>query len=259
MNFMKKVHRYILFFVQLVAHLSIIPMVIYGEPYHYIVSFFVYFLTGCLGMTMTYHRLLAHKSWKSPKWFEYIGALLGTIGLTGSTIGWVAIHREHHRYSDKEKDPHSPIYKGFWKVQYLSMFEKPVVKYVIDLARSKFHTKVHKFYWLINIVYGIILFFIDPFAIVYAYLFPAMILWNAGSFVNTINHLFGYRSHNTDDSSVNNLFLGYFVWGEGWHNNHHANQHDPKFGKKWWELDIGYLFIKLLNTNRIQTDNYEKS
>ena len=105
-----------LLILQIAAHLSFIPMIMYGEWYHWAIAFFTYFVTGCFGMTMTFHRLLSHKSWNAPKWFEIFGTLAGTYGLTGSSIGWVAVHREHHHYTDQERDPHSPKHKGFVRV-----------------------------------------------------------------------------------------------------------------------------------------------
>ena len=95
--------KWALFFSQVIAHLSIIPMIMYGSWYHWLIGFFVYFITGCFGMTMTFHRLLSHKSWNAPKWFHYFGSLAGFYGLTGSTIGWVAIHRQHHHHTDAQK------------------------------------------------------------------------------------------------------------------------------------------------------------
>jgi len=87
-------------FAQIIAHISLIPMVIYGSPYHWLIALFIYFLNGCLGMTMTYHRLLSHRSWNPPKWVERLFTLFATIGMTGSAIAWVAIHREHHKHTD---------------------------------------------------------------------------------------------------------------------------------------------------------------
>lgn len=245
---------YRLLFAQIIAHLSIIPMIIYGEWYHWAIAFFVYFITGCFGMTMTYHRLLSHKSWEPPFWFEYFGTLAGTYGLTGSSIGWTAIHREHHHYTDKEGDPHSPKYKGFIHVQWLSMFDKPKPKYAAHLLRSKFHTFLHKNYMLVHLGIFVFWLLIDPMLLVSAYLLPAAILWNAGSFINTLTHMFGYRNHNTNDDSTNIYALGYLMWGEGWHNNHHAHPNNWSFKDKWWEFDMGGWFIERLNTKPIDRD-----
>ena len=228
---------YTLLSAQIIAHLSIIPMIIYGELHHWIIALFVYFLNGCLGMTMTYHRLLSHKSWVCPKPLEYLFSLFATIGLTGSAISWVAIHRKHHAFADTEKDPHSPKYKGWFWSHYLSMFAKVDIKYASNLLRESFYTFQHKHYLTINLIYGIILYIMDPFAIVYAWLVPAMILWNLGSSIVSISHRNG--SCNTD------TLLSFLVWGEGYHVEHHKNPKQYKFGK--YDL-AGIIISKLNNT-----------
>lgn len=240
---------YLLFIFQIIAHLSIIPLIVYGHWYHYLIVFLVYFITGCFGMTMTYHRLLSHKSWEPPKWFVYFGSLAGFYGLVGSPVAWVAIHREHHHYTDKEKDPHSPKHHGFVKVQWLSMFDKVNPKYSAHLLRDKFQIFLHKKYFLIHSLIFLFWIIIDPMMAVAAYLAPAAVLWNMGSFINTFTHMFGYRNFNSNDNSTNVHILGYLVWGEGWHNNHHAAPNNPIFKEKWWEIDIGGWFIKKLDTS----------
>ena len=245
---MKKYTRdqYLLFVVQIITHLSIIPMIVYGSWYHWLIGFAVYFVTGCFGMTMTFHRLLSHNSWNAPKWFHYFGTLCGFYGLTGSSIGWVAIHKEHHHHTDKEGDPHSPVHLGFFRVQWLSMFETPNPRYVIKLIRSKFHSILHTWYFAIHLVIAVVWYLIDPMLLVAAYLFPAMILWNAGSFINTLTHMTGYRNWETTDNSTNIPLLGILMWGEGWHNNHHYNPQSATFKHKWWEHAIGHQIIKLI-------------
>lgn len=238
---------FLLFFAQVIAHLSIIPLIMYGQWYHYLMAFFVYFITGCLGMTMTFHRLLSHKSYNPPKWFYYLGTLCGFYGLTGSPLAWAAVHREHHRYTDKELDPHSPSHKSFVSIQWLSMFEAAKVRYVPDLLRDKFQVFLHKNYFYIHACVGLVLLLIDPFMLVYLYLVPAAILWNAGSFINTLTHMFGYRNHATKDNSTNLFLLGILMWGEGWHNNHHASPTSHYFGERWWEIDLGGLLIEQLD------------
>ena len=74
-----------------------------------------YFITGCLGITVTFHRYLTHHSFKMSKSLEYLFSFFGSMGGTGSTIGWVAVHRHHHSHSDTIEDPHSPRHQG-WKV-----------------------------------------------------------------------------------------------------------------------------------------------
>lgn len=232
-------NAYTVLSAQIIAHLSIIPMIMYGTWHHWAIALFVYFLNGCLGMTMTYHRLLSHRAWNPPKWIEYMFTLFATIGLTGSAIAWVAIHREHHKFENTPKDPHDPGHKGWLWAHFFSMFAKVKPRYVIDLMKDKFYTYQHKYYFEINIVYGIVLFFIDPFAIVYAWLFPAMLLWNGGSLILSTSHRNG--------TQYNDVVFAITTWGEGYHKNHHDHPGRARFG--YFDLG-GWLIEKMGYGNR---------
>jgi len=236
-----------LFIFQVIAHIGLIYQLVNGSYTMWAITCIVYFITGCFGMTMTFHRLLSHKSYTSPKWFYYLGTLCGFYGLTGSPLAWVAVHREHHRYTDKEADPHSPLHKSFIRIQWLSMFEQAKVRYVPDMTKDKFQVFLHKNYFYIHVMIAVLLLVIDPMLLVCLYLAPAAILWNAGSFINTLSHKFGYRNHDTKDNSKNSFLLGVFVWGEGWHNNHHAAPASYSFQEQFWEIDIGGWLIKRLD------------
>lgn len=197
-------------------------------------------------MTMTYHRLLSHNSWNAPTWFRYFGVACATIGLTGSAISWVAIHRKHHKYADTKNDPHSPSFKGFVYCQWFSMFEEVELKYVTDLVRSRLCLFQHKYYFFLILAIAIPLYIIQPFSVIYVLLFPAFLLWNGGSSVVTFSHLFGRKKFETNDNSRNNWLLALLVWGEGWHNNHHKYPKRYSFRVEKWEIDIGAAMIFLI-------------
>ena len=240
-------NKYTLFISQLVAHIALVYLIFYGDVYHWTVCLVVYFFNGCIGMSVTYHRGLSHRSWAMPKIFEWFGVLCATIGMTGSAISWVAIHRKHHRFTDTERDPHSPSFKGFFFCQWLSMFIPVEVKYVPDLFRNSFYKLQHNYYFVIGLTYGLILYLIDPFLVIAGWLAPAAILWNGGSFIVTLAHLWGGKSSMTKkDQSRNNWFLALLIWGEGWHDNHHRLPESPRFSKHWWQWDPGYYVIFLV-------------
>lgn len=241
---------WLLFGFQIIAHAALVWQIFNGSATDWAITAIVYFVTGCFGMTMTYHRLLSHQSWTAPRWFEIFGTLSALYGLTGSSIGWVAVHREHHHHTDKSGDPHSPATHGFFKVQWLSMFEKPKPRYALHLIKDPFHLNLHKYYFVIHFGIFVTLLLISLQLCAAAYLVPAAVLWNAGSLINTATHMIGYRNYNTKDNSTNICMLGYFVWGEGWHNNHHHKPSSSKFGEKWWEFDLGYVFIRLIGKTK---------
>ena len=229
--------------MQVLAHLSVAPMILWATPKEYLISLIVYFFSGCLGVSMTYHRGIAHRSWPMPRCFEVLGTLFATIGIVGSSLGWVAVHREHHKYSDTDRDPHSPHYCSWWKVQFLSMFYEPKPEFMKIMLKDNFHKFTHRHYFTINFLYALFLYLLDPFALVYAYLFPAFLLWSFSSLTNTLGHLWGYSSGQSLDKSRNNFLLAALNWGEGWHNNHHLKPNNYNFAHRWYEIDIGGLFI----------------
>ena len=225
-------------------------MIVYATTYQWIIAIIIYYFMGCWGVAITYHRLISHKSFVAPKWFQVLGMIFGSLGGVGSTIQWTAVHRDHHRHSDTDRDPHNP-HGSIWRfiqMQFLTMLVPSSPRYVPDLLRDKLHQKFHTYYWAIHGIYASILLTMDPFAIVYAYLFPSLILWHVMSSLGTFAHTpkFGKRIIETSDKSTNLWFLGYMAFGEGWHNNHHAKASDYEFGKKWWELDISKYIIRLI-------------
>ena len=207
--------RIAIFLLQMIAYFSIIPMILFASWHHWLISIFMYFLFGCIGMIMTYHRLLTHRSFKCPLWWEYLGTLLATLSFTGSAITWIAIHRMHHRYADTDKDPHSPDYLGWWRVQFCTAFAPVEGRYAADLMRNKFYLWQHKYYILIGIVFSAILFIFDPFAVVYIHLFPAALTLFFGTLILSTSH-YNFKPHNT-------FWLALITWGDAFHETHHTN------------------------------------
>ena len=238
--------KYTLLILQIFSHSALVFLIFKGELHHWLICLGAYFLSGCVGMSVTYHRGLAHKSWKMPKAFEYLGLFWATVGLTGSAIAWVAVHREHHANADREEDPHSPHHKGFFSCQWLSMFIPVKLRFVPDLIKRPLYKFQHRHYLLINLLWGGLLCSIDPYLLLATHLAPAAILWNGGSLVVTLSHLWGHRPSKQRDLSTNNVFLALLTWGEGFHSNHHARPNSPRFARHWWQYDAGYYVISLV-------------
>lgn len=223
-----------------------------AQSYSYewwLLSIFVYFLTGCLGITVMYHRYLTHRSYRTYKIFEYLFSFFGAVGGTGSTIGWVAVHREHHKHADKQNDPHSPVTNSVWGIftnNYNFEFNKWMVR---DLLTSKFHLLLHGYYNLILFIWSVfwLLFGIEFFVFVVVIPMFYQLFFSAASVY--LAHTYGYRTYDTDDNSRNNWLNSIIAWGEGWHNNHHAKPGRWNFQHKWWEIDVGGLVVRLIKTN----------
>lgn len=241
--------KHLLFLLQFICHCAMIYAIFNFSLNEWAASFFVYFLTGCLGVSIVLHRYYSHKTFEFKNDFlRKIFLLFSCWGLIGDPISWVNNHRQHHRLTDKEGDPHSPHVHGFIKVQWFSMFYSyDKLKYVNEMIRDKFVLFISKHYYTFHFSLILLMSVINIELLLVIYLVPACILWNAGSLVNTVGHLYGNRPHKNRDNSVNNIILGYLVWGEGWHNNHHNNPKSYKFGNEKWQLDISYHIINMIH------------
>jgi len=212
-----------------------------------------YFLYGCLGIVVTYHRLLTHQSYTTYPILVKIFSVLGCLGGTGSPLAWVAIHFNHHLKSDKPEDPHSPLHKG-WKIFLLDYVDEVATDTkwrMRKLVTDKFQQFLHRYYFAILAAYSIVLFTVGGFWImVFLHWTPALVTGLMSNVVNYVGHkpnwLGGYRSYNLTDQSSNNWLWAIPSWGEAWHNNHHRFPKDYTFSKKWWEFDISGLIIKLI-------------
>lgn len=212
----------------------------------------VFFLTGCLGVTVTFHRYFSHKSFKMSKVLEYLFSFFGAMGGTGSLIGWVALHRTHHMHSDRPGDPHSPS-NGKLKVL-LSQYNFVLNKWLVrDLISNRFHRALHMYYHLIILVWAMLWASLGLEWFIFVVAIPVFLQTWVSTLSNVFNHWLGYRNFETAEKSTNNAFVALISWGEGWHNNHHKNPSNWNFKVKWWELDISALVIRLIKTNSRQS------
>ena len=235
---------------------TIVAAIVYGVSSNVILLILLgYFLYGCLGIVVTYHRQLTHDSYKTNPLLTKIFSILGCFAGTGSPLAWVAIHINHHLKSDKPDDPHSPLYKGIkiFSLDYVNEVNNDTKWRMRKLVTDTFQQFLHRYYFAIIALYSTVLFMIGGFwLMVFLHWTPALITGLMSNVVNYVGHkpnwLGGYRSHNLNDQSTNNWLWSIPSWGESWHNNHHRFPKNAYFGNKWWEFDISGLVIKLIKT-----------
>lgn len=260
--------------IGLVHVLSLLVLVPWFFSWAGVVSLVVgYFLFGILGITVGFHRLLSHRSFECPKWFEYCLALLGTCCLQESAVWWVSVHRRHHLHADNRTDPHTPRAGKLWShVGWLFLVnrdnarKKTYHRFARDLTRQSFYVWTdHKLVMSLIVAVHTLVYFAIGFGlgwlphgdatsgvrigsslIVWGVFLRTVLVMHAAWSINSITHLWGYRNYDMPDDSRNNWILGLLVHGEGWHNNHHAQTNSARFGRKWWEIDTGYWTICLL-------------
>lgn len=239
-----------------------------------------HFLFGMLGITVGYHRLLTHRGFVCPAWLERTLAVLGMCTLQGSPARWVAIHRLHHRESDHRPDPHSPLAGFFWgHVGWLLVRHRNFVRVgtyeslVRDLLRERFYRElerrdtwffVYVAHALALVAAGAVVGWWTGGAAEAVRLAASMAVWAValrtvvvlhGTWaVNSLSHTWGYRNYATTDNSRNNWLVALLAHGEGWHNNHHADQRAASHGHRWWELDMSWWVIRGLEAVGLATD-----
>ena len=212
-----------------------------------------YFLYGCLGIVVTFHRKLTHESYQTYPLITKIFALFGCLGGTGSPLAWVAIHVNHHLKSDKPGDPHSPRHKGFkiFALDYENQISKDTKWRMRSIITDRYYQFLHRYYFLIFVSWTLILYAVGgAWLAVFFHLLPATITALMSNVVNYAGHkpnwLGGFRTYKLADDSTNNWLWAIPSWGESWHNNHHRHPKNYSLGEQWWQVDISALVIKLI-------------
>ena len=222
----------------------------------FLLSMFLWWISGSLGIGMSYHRLLTHRGYKTYKWVEYFLTTCGTLALEGGPIAWVATHRVHHQNSDKEGDPHSPVEGGIWSHigwiltgKAMHNKAKELSSYVPDLRKDKFHVWISEWHWVPMVVLAVITFAIGGWpCLLWGVFFRTVVGLHATWFVNSATHMWGTRRFITTDNSTNSFWVAILTFGEGWHNNHHGAPQSARHGLAWYEVDVNWYGIVALRT-----------
>ncbi len=214
----------------------------------------LYWISLSCGIGMGYHRLLTHRSYKVPRVLEYFLAVCGTLALEGGPIPWVATHRIHHQFSDKDGDPHTPR-DGKWWSHLIWMLVGEAsnanladcMRYAPDLMNDPFHRWLSKFHYVPLAITRVLLLVFGGLPFLFWGLFMRVTLaYHATWMVNSLTHFWGSRRFQTRDDSRNNSLVALVTFGEGWHNNHHAHPTSARHGLAWYEIDMTWMTIWFL-------------
>jgi stearoyl-CoA desaturase (Delta-9 desaturase) len=200
------------------------------------------------GVTIGYHRMLTHRSFRPHPVVKAIFLILGSMSAQGPAIEWAASHLKHHALADREGDPHSPL-DGFFHAHMGWLFNgmaDPNV-YCRHLVKDRIVVFISYTFWV-----WVALSFVIPFMIggltglLWGGFVRIFLLQHVTFSVNSICHMFGKREFETRDQSHNEWIVGLLAFGEGWHNNHHAFPRSAFQGFHWWQLDFsGYIIWAL--------------
>ncbi|MGC2661086.1 MAG: fatty acid desaturase [Bryobacteraceae bacterium] len=218
-----------------------------------IAAFLYWFSTG-LGISLGYHRLHTHRSYKTPIFLEYLFAVCGSLTLEGGPIFWVATHRIHHQNSDQKGDPHSPRDGAWWAHVGWLMFGESnhnntaaMAKYAPDLAKHRFYIWLNNYHWVPMLLLTVALGLIGGLPLIlWGVCLRVVVGLHATWLVNSATHMWGRRRFATRDDSRNNWWVALMTFGEGWHNNHHAHPTSARHGLAWYEFDPSWITLKLM-------------
>lgn len=235
-------------------HLGAAAALFYVKWQAVAVCFFLLWMCTSLGISMGYHRLHTHRSYRIPKALEYFFAICGTLTLEGGPIFWVATHRIHHQKSDQAGDPHSPRDGGWWAhMGWLLVGESkhadtPMMsKYAPDLAKDPFYVWLNDYHWVPMILLAAVLYAAGgiPF-VLWGICLRVVLGLHITWLINSGTHMWGSRRFITRDDSRNNWWIALLSSGEGWHNNHHAHPTSARHGLEWYEFDLSWIQISIL-------------
>jgi stearoyl-CoA desaturase (delta-9 desaturase) len=235
-----------------------------------------YFATG-LGITVGYHRLFTHRSFRAVRPVRIALAVLGGMGVEGSVVDWCATHRRHHAFADQYGDPHSPhlakapgilgVVIGLWHAHSGWLFDDEATnpkEYAPDLVADRDMMRISRAFPFLTV-----LTFILPAAIgfavsgtfvgaltafVWASLVRVFLLHHVTWSINSICHFYGREAYKAKDESKNVWALSPVSFGESWHNNHHAFPWSARLGIGRWQIDFGWYVIRALALVRLIRD-----
>lgn len=229
----------------------------------------IWYVLTVQAITVSFHRELTHGALRLRPPARYTEALLALFSVEGTIKDWCARHRKHHQYTDEELDPHSPhghgsgvvgVLRGFVHAHlgwFFTKVDPEYERYIPDLMKDKGLMRLDKLFPLIAVLSfvlpGIITLVFEPswkgfFAGVFWGGFVRVFLVHHVTWsINSVCHLWGTRPFSSDDESTNHPLFGYLGAGEGWHKNHHAFPWSARIGLRWWEVDWGWVVIRILD------------
>ena len=209
------------------------------------------FLVRMFAITGFYHRYFSHRTFRMGRAMQFAAAFLGATAAQKGALWWAAHHRRHHKSSDKEDDPHSAR-EGFWHahIAWFLYRENSAIDYSLieDLGRFPELRWLEKIWFVPPLCLGVGLFLLGGWHwTAWGFFVSTFLVGNATYCVNSVMHCLGKQYFLTGDDSRNHWFMALLTLGEGWHNNHHRYQASARNGFYWYELDITYYILRLMN------------
>jgi stearoyl-CoA desaturase (Delta-9 desaturase) len=209
-------------------------------------------------ITGGYHRYFAHRTYRLNRFNQFVLAFIAQTSAQKGVLWWASHHRDHHKYSDTEKDIHSPVTQGLWwsHVGWVisDTFDDYDQENIQDFEKFPELRFLSRYHWICPWLMGIASFAFGEITglggwatLVWGFVLSTVLLFHCTFSINSLSHLWGTRRFETKDDSRNNLLLALLTLGEGWHNNHHHYQSSCRQGIRWWEVDVTFYILKVLS------------
>lgn len=209
------------------------------------------YVVRMFAITGFYHRYFSHRTFKTSRWFQFVMAFAAETSSQRGVLWWAAHHRDHHKYSDTEKDLHSPRQHGFWYSHMGWLYDhNEVTKFarIKDFAKYPELVMLNKYWLLPPTLLGVACYAWGGLpGLLVGFMFSTVLLWHGTFTINSLSHVWGKRPYDTTDDSRNNWFLAIITLGEGWHNNHHHYMNSTRQGFHWWQYDVTYYVLKMMS------------
>ncbi len=233
------------------AHLLPLLAIFTGVTLKAVILGLVLFYVRMFALTAGYHRYFAHRSYRLARFPQFVLAFLGTTAAQKGPLWWAGHHRSHHKFTDRDGDPHTPRDGVFWShVGWIlcDKYNKTDTEAIKDFTRYPELRFLDKHDWIGPWALGFASYLIAGWSgLVIGFFGSTVLLWHTTFSVNSWTHIFGRVRYQTTDTSKNSWFVALFTGGEGWHNNHHHYQASARQGFFWWELDTTYYALKALS------------
>ncbi len=235
-----------------IVHLASFAAIWTGVPARAVAIAIVLYLVRMFAITAGYHRLFSHKTYRTSRPFQFLLGFVAESSAQAGLIWWAAKHREHHRHSDTELDPHSPGLHGFFYSHVGWIFHRR--REVADFAVVPDLMRCPELVWLERnklapaLLLGFACYLVAGWpGVVVGFCWSTVATWHCTFAINSLAHVLGKQRYVTGDDSRNNWWLALITLGEGWHNNHHWFQGSTRQGFYWWEIDFTFYGLKLLS------------
>jgi stearoyl-CoA desaturase (delta-9 desaturase) len=209
------------------------------------------YVVRMFGVTGGYHRYFSHRTFKAGRGVQFLLALLAMSSAQRGVLWWAAHHRDHHKFSDGDRDVHSPIRWGFWHSHVGWVYdsnEHVDWARIKDLHRYPELVVLEKLWLLPSAVLAVGCFLaLGWWGLLIGFCFSTVALWHGTFTINSLAHVWGKRRYATTDDSRNNWVLALVTMGEGWHNNHHHHMVSARQGFFWWEVDLTYYILRAMS------------